>query len=75
MFVSIVNISLLIEDIEILSKLIFFNIIIRILWYECENTCMDIFWKYISECIPLFKNIFTRNVFNQYIVSNAIQIK
>lgn len=42
-FVSIVNISLLSEDIEILSKLIFFNIIIRILLYECENTCMDIF--------------------------------
>lgn len=31
MFISIVNISLVSEDIEILSKLIFFNIIIRIL--------------------------------------------
>lgn len=55
MFVSIVNISLVSEDIEILSKLIFFNIIIRILWYECENTCMDIFWKYISNVFHCLK--------------------
>lgn len=63
------------SDNEIFSKLIFYNIIIRILWYECENTCMDILKIYSRIYSIVQKYFYTKCSFNQYIVSNAIQIK